>query len=459
MTLQLTLVEIGRLRRHPALWGSVAGAVALLVWQDRQEPLMPNAARDTLAAATVVFVVAATLMVVANLATVRDQHSDMPETLAALPGRAAERTRAVAAATAATGAGLAALIIGTYVLVRMTTGPVAGVFDVYELLAAVMGVAALAALGVTLGRWLPTPIAVPTFLVVLALYNMMSAILIPGLWILPLTEAFAGHALAAPSPLRLLYLSIVVVFAVTLALLRHRCTLLCVGTMMATLAVLVPLALALPKSASSAVAEQLECTERNEVTYCHLPGFAAWVPLWAKAVEPVFNALPSDVRDRFPTIRQHGSPVPLAAVQYTSDGHVGESWGRGELQTQDEISLAGKVAARLTGFDAGPVFPAYDARGQARTVIALWLAGHAGHVPEADERDVWGATHLGSVEYGDDERRYAKALLDDPNARARIGRHWDTLTDPATTIEQAAPLLGVSPPLPAVGWLAAESYR
>lgn len=445
MTSQLALVEVGRLRRSPALWAAVAATAALLWWLDRRQPMMPNMASETIMAATAVFIVAATLMIIANLATLRDQRGAMPETLAALPGRATVRTRAVVVATACAGAGLAAAIIGPYLLLRMTTGPVAWGFDVFETLAAVVGVTVLAVLGVMLGRWLPTLIATPVFLVVLVLFIAERNL---DVWFLPLTEGLSGAALGAPSHLRLLYLSSVVVFAVMAALLRHRRTPLLVGGTIVTLAVLVALALALPGSVpSEAIADaDRRCTDRNGVTYCHLPGFAAWVPLWARATEPVFNALPSNVRDRFPTIHQY--QVSPGSAPGPVDGHVNDFWGRGELQVESETFLAGTVAAELTGFDAADRAAGCDGRGQARTVVALWLAGHAAPIPRPDERDVMGATHLGVV-YGEREHRHVITLLERPDTRALIGRHWDTLTDPDTTIEQAAPLLQLPPRFPA----------
>lgn len=64
-------------------------------------------------------VVTAALMVVGNLATLRDQRDGVPETLAALPGRAKVRTGAVLLASGCLGAAL----IGADLLIQLPQGP------------------------------------------------------------------------------------------------------------------------------------------------------------------------------------------------------------------------------------------------------------------------------------------------------------------------------------------------
>src|SRR5690606_11614187 len=126
----------------------------------------PNLGAATVDGAMATGLVAATMMVVANLATLRDQRHGMPETLAALPGRTEARTRAVLVAAGGLGAVLAGAVIAAFLLIRLTQGVVAGRVDPREVAAAMLSAAILAAFGVALGRWLPSLIAAPVVLAV-----------------------------------------------------------------------------------------------------------------------------------------------------------------------------------------------------------------------------------------------------------------------------------------------------
>lgn len=447
MTAELVNVEIRRLLRHPALWCAATMTLALLWWVNVRQPTLPNLGFEPILAATGAFVVAVTMTIVANLATLRDQRNGVPETLAALPGRASTRTHAVALSVACVAAAFAVLIIVPYLLVRVRSGPTAGYLDVFEVLASVTAVALMAVLGVAIGRWFPTLIAAPAFVVVFVVLTMQREI---DLWVLPVTTILAGDVLEWRSSLRLLYLLAAVVFAVTVAVLRHGMTALRAVTASTALLVMVPLvsiAPGLAKSVPEQAADDRTCIERAGVTYCHLPGFASWVPSWARAVEPVFAALPARERDGFPTIRQYHLSVAPYAEPQRLDGQVGEEWGRGDLESEYRTMLAGRVTAELTGLHQARArvtgSAACDGRGQARTVVALWLAAHAAPIPPADRRDSSGATHLSGAVYGSRERHLAQQLMAREDARALIARHWDVLMDPDTTVDDALAMLGL----------------
>lgn len=450
MTPELVSVEIRRLLRHPVLWCAAGMTLALMFWVNVRQPTLPNLGFEQILAATGAFVVALAMTVVANLATLRDQRNGMPETLAALPGGPSTRTRALALSVASTAAVLAILVIVPYLLVRAACGPVAGRFDVVAVLASVTAVALLAVLGVVLGRWLPSLIAAPAFLLVFVVLSMQREI---DLWFLPVTTILAGDVLEWRSSLRLLYLLAAIVLAMAVGLLRHGVTLRRAVAALAALAVMAPLLWLAPTSARSAIeggaAEDLACLERAGVTYCHQPGFASWVPLWAAAVEPVAAALPERARDRLPTVRQYHSTVQPYGEPQHRDGQVGEEWGRGALELEYRTMLAGRVAAESVGLAGAGARAAEgatcDGGGQARTVVALWLAGHAAAVPPAAQRDPLGATHLGEVVYGERDERLARQLLTRADARARIGEHWDALVDPGTTVDEALIWLGLEP--------------
>ncbi|MGH3240600.1 MAG: hypothetical protein ACRDNL_09470 [Spirillospora sp.] len=75
---------------------------ALLVLTQRDR--LPNLAQITVSAAMATFPVGTALMVIANLAALRDRREGMPEALGALPGRADAWTRAVLLAAVCVGA-------------------------------------------------------------------------------------------------------------------------------------------------------------------------------------------------------------------------------------------------------------------------------------------------------------------------------------------------------------------
>lgn len=466
MTGQLTRVEVHRLLRNPYLWTVAIGTLALLV--SIQRTTLPNLGEATVTAAMATFLVAAALMVIANLATLRDQREGVPETLAALPGRADVRTRAVLLATGCVGAGLVAAVIGAHLLVRLTEGPAGGQVDLREVIAAMLAAAVMATFGVALGRWAPSSIAAPAVLGILATGFFVGPLFLVA-WHLPITMPYEIQVFGRPAWPRLGYLAAALALLVALAMLRHGRRPLRLAVVAAALAAVVlagiGVAAAAPPERGGLLVDQgepvagqpeLECVERNALTYCHFPGFASWVPHWARAAEPVAAALPPEARHLMPPIVQHagfGSP----AVATDDEVLVRMVWGRGEAGENDRAQLAGRIAGQVTGL-AGPGWtyddigmPWCDGREQARTVVALWLAGQAapprpaptgrpGDLPESS---------LGSVGHGERELGYAQALLERADARALIWEHWTVLLDPATTVDAALPLLGLSEQFPA----------
>ncbi|WP_432929304.1 hypothetical protein ACQPZZ_04755 [Microbispora sp. CA-135349] len=83
--------------------------------------------------------------------------------------------------------------------------------------------------------------------------------------------------------------------------------------------------------------------------------------------------------------------------------------------------------------------------GRARTLVALWLGGQAGPVRTAASS--WAQTKDSELPAAERLFRYAERLVTRPDARSRVWAHWTTLMDPKTTVEQALPLLGITPDL------------
>jgi hypothetical protein len=110
--------------------------------------------------------------------------------------------------------------------------------------------------------------------------------------------------------------------------------------------------------------------------------------------------------------------------------------------------------------------------GQARSVVALWLAGQtsersAEYLRDEVERQVGAATTgapaadelyfawpaaspIGALHFGGREADVAVQLLRQApdHIAGLVDRHWDTLSDPATTTDEALALLGADYPAP-----------
>ncbi|WP_433226490.1 hypothetical protein [Microtetraspora malaysiensis] len=196
------------------------------------------------------------------------------------------------------------------------------------------------------------------------------------------------------------------------------------------------------------------CEKHGQVTYCAYRDYAAWIPAWVSAVDPVIGALPPAERGRFPEVRQltdswwhvdDDEEPSVARFTYMV-------WGRAGAEDAYRAVLASGIVRPVTGLlprgRAG-----CDARGQSRAVVALWLLGQA--VPPAPPRDrqvqigssSFAEEHspLGEIRYGAAELGYARRLLAMPDAKQRVWAHWDTLVKSGTTVEQALPLLGLRP--------------
>lgn len=474
MTRRLFLFEFRRLLRNPLLWA--AAMVAVAVELDANWYWTPDWSVETVDITGGTLLVAAAILVMANVSTSRDVRHHMDEFLAALPGRPDHRTLAVASAAMAAGIVTSGTAIGAYGVVRLAQGPSAGTFDATEILGGIAAVATAAALGVALARWLPGLFAGPVVIAVIGLLTLLNRNLGGfGGWFLPLVLNRGPDWGVRPAAMHLAYLVAGGILLTAVALLRH-------GVRLAWLAVSVTaLALTLvtgtaasgapglatmvvnPRTGADVVGARLPeryagsaarvCVPRDAVTYCAFPGYDSWIPLWAAVVAPLAAAVPPAARAALPVVRQ--STASWFAVD--QDLHAAPTWmvwGRGDAQPPYRDMLAGDVAALVTGL-AGT--DRCDARGQARTVVALWLVGRAtGAIPDAapltidisqsgtSGASVAKSTIIGQL-YGRTEAGYARRLLSTADSQARIWANWATLTDPRTTTEQARPLLGLAP--------------
>ncbi|MFF0739008.1 hypothetical protein ACFYVL_01290 [Streptomyces sp. NPDC004111] len=439
-TRTLARLEVRHLLTNAWLWCALAVGVAVPALITLRTPQRAEWAYDTQLAGTGLLLPALALMATAGLAAQRERRNHLPETLAALPASVSARTLATAFAHMAVALVTTLVPLAAFLLWRhLVAAPQAGVPDVAALWCVPAGALLLVALGIALGCFFTSPLVFPAsvFVLLVLLANQATP-----LWPLPLTSLLSGTTALWPGLSRLLYLLVAVLLLLVLALSRHRRS----GPRTATAALallgLVPLAL----TGSAAARRQADdphrtCTAHHGVTYCHFDGFAPWIPLWAAAAEPVRGAVPGPFRAAFPTLTQYRT-----TLNGTAPGAMGTQWATADRQVSDRGTLAGRLAATTVGLAPDS---ACDATGQARTVLALYLTGHAVPLPE---RVVWDPdedlTLLGRLTYTQTELALARQALAAPGTPARVADHWAALVRPDATTDDAAKLLGLNPTAP-----------
>jgi hypothetical protein len=447
----LSMFELRRFARSPLLWGATALALAFRLYSTWR--LLPDMTVETIGASTTAVVIAVAVMISANLATTRDRRHGLPETLAALPATPLDRTRAVVLAGAAAGAVAASLMIAVCLVIRQVQGPAAGRFDACEALAGVAVAALAAAVGVALGRWAPSLIVVPV-VILLWLFTLVADQLGEyGGWFLPVIPDFEPDWGSRPSGRHLVYLSALVVLLGAVSLLRHGLRPVRAVALLVALAIAVPAAatagtppmMRVPRQSDAASARREglygdRCETRDAVTYCALPGYTSWIPVWARTVRPLVSAVPPGARGHLPVVRQ--TALHFFGVDDQPTANVPMSWSSDPARNFGRV-LAGQMAGEVVRL-SGPC----DLRGQARVVIALWLLGQVEPPAPATEVPIAGQSFLSVFwghYYGNAELGYARRLLVVPGARERVWAHWDTLVNPRTTIDAALPLVGLRP--------------
>ena len=139
-------------------------------------------------------------------------------------------------------------------------------------------------------------------------------------------------------------------------------------------------------------------------------------------------------------------------------------WGRGEELGTAQLAVAVPVAAWALDLPmAGPADgSACTVGGQARTVVALWLAGRAtpntepglrralersGGVVAFQGPRTSGGLGTTPVAWDVADAQYALELLDRPHQEVAdfVGAEWEWITDPAISSQMLASRLGLRP--------------
>ncbi|RBQ19245.1 hypothetical protein DP939_15015 [Spongiactinospora rosea] len=469
--------EALHLLRSPALWVAAVAVLGLRAYQTWN--WLPDMSVETVGTVSTALLISATVLILANLAGTRDRRRGLPETLSALPSRARQRTSAVTVATAAVGATVSGAVMGTHLLARsILAEPAAGRFDGYEVIGGMAATALFAVVGVAIGRWVPSLVAGPLALAVLGCLCIFGITLWQGGWLVPVVMFHSPERGPRPSEAHAVYLMAMVVVISVLAALRHgvRAVPVVAGTVGLAVAVgagawvirdappspWLTSPRTYPPPPGYDYAAQV-CRTGDAVTVCAFPDYQAWIPEWSKVVEPIATAVPPQARDAIPLIRQETLSRPYSGDDTRPTVNVWMTLPRRGAAEIQRAYLAGLTAATVTGLRNGRPGKRWTAegssgcgaRGQARTLVALWLAGRSGPLLPAGGVRVWlgegsvvAASQLGAVRYGAAELSYARRLLARPDARQRIWAAWDRLTDPKTSLAEALPALGLRAEFP-----------
>lgn len=514
VVLALGRVEARHLLRHPLfLAGAALGLLLSLPGPFLQAPVLH---RDDIDTAFWLLPLAGATLLVVNLAVLRARRHDTTELYESLPASPSARTGGHLVSLGAA-AVVAALVVVAAVAYMVALG---GIWapSAAELATGPAIVVLAGALGVLAARWAPSPTVAP----VLALGAVAASLSGSLGWFAPWIgiDTMPRELFIRPAGWHLLYLLGVAGLVAVAALWRHGTTprLAVAGAAVVSLIAVTGVMQAQPPSASQQAAiaelvtsgEALACEARGAVEYCAFPAYGGWVERWAAVVEPVLQRVPAPLWDRGLVVRQRPgdyevynadiSPSTRARL-FDEAGHpvaqpddgsvsVGMRWGRGPSLGRSQLVLALDTAAWAVGLPH--VTGAYTVRdgggslletascwsgGQARSVVALWLAGSATPAtdaalraviaaepyafgPPAQYRLLFGQFSVSApIRWSKADTNYAAQLLDRPTdeVTALVNDHWDQLMDPTTTTDDLVALagLGVLPtraePLPAAG--------
>ena len=517
-TLPLARVEARRLAVHPAFLitlGLVAAISGLLVATEHDATVSVSSFQFFTFIGVPVGALA--LVVAAHRNATRSRRDGTDELFASTPTSPRSRTAAfLLACLGPLPVAVAYLLAARLALEFILDAPIPSLWGAFGTLAVAILLAVVGGgvVGVFLSRWLPMAAAALVGIVAIIWLNNGPDNHDPNFrWLrVAVEEDLGGRFDIDPGALRLVFIAGLVGLGACLALWRHPARPTLVGATVVSVALVAGTGwvISRPPSAEEVarVVDELEhptdhqtCTDRNGVDYCAYPGAEPWVDLWERAVAGTLDRVPAPHRPAGFDVVQRESVPYLAAprtynggtsypyldevvaaldpeVAWADDGDVHPS-----LQLNDDmpdLDVAFQVAALAVGLppSAGWEAPqACRAGGQARVVLASWLAGgatattaialrahaaqvedeslEAGHVPldtvmdYENESAAGGERYpvVGAAGYGSDVVA-AAAMLDADQDRviAAVSRHWDELVLASTPTSRLLGLAGVAAP-------------
>lgn len=375
--------------RHPLfLLGVVATGV--LAWKTTAWWHAPVLHRDDARLTGCMLPLAATTMIVCNLAAFRARRHGTEEIENAAPTPQSRRTAAHLVAFTAPVLVACLLALG-YVAFLYAIG---GVWrpSVQELATGPAIVALAAAAGVALARWIPSPIAGTLGLLGLVALQMLGSNLngdLNGVWFAPFVDAgnenHIRELVFRPAGWHLIYLLGFAALFAGVASLRHggrprrfvvlglALALLLLGGVMQSRPIDPQLVAQKIAMVENPTASQ-ECETRGTATYCVFPAYREWIDGWDQTVRRVLAPVPAEARPRI-TIRQAFNPQDLGlriklgtpeekrinailekfdtqgygALSSPDDVILRAAWARGEDERAASFDLALTVAGRVVG--------------------------------------------------------------------------------------------------------------
>lgn len=494
----LAVAEARLFVRHPLFLMGVALTVAMLAGSTVASTALPILFRDGAELAFSFFPLVGATVLVANLAITREPRSDTAESEASLSLPPARRTAGFllsALAPFLVAVGLVALWI---VLAKLAGG--VGWPRAAEVLTGPVLVANGAVFGTLLGRWLRSNLVAVVVLLVLAAYHSV----VLG-WDSPsgpegwfgLMVALGGEPielLHRPAPAHLVYLTGVGLVLAGVTYLRDAgargVRVIVTGLVIAAAGGYVqsrPVSdpvlsgweafLAAPETVQA-------CDDRAGVRYCTYPGYGQLIDDWQTPIGGVLERVPDTPRP-FEVVQRTSTPLARAGFvppadqvlrigqgeerlgRWGDDGalHPDLDWGRGAGLGADQLSLALGAANVQLGLPVGA--REFDGRagacwsgGQARAVVAMWLAATATPHTEQAFRSVrqeiedyggytMGEVHQmsGAVHWSKEDIAVVLAMLDQPHdvIHHELTGGWDRWSSPQTATTELVSALGIAP--------------
>lgn len=499
--------EARRSLRHPLTWLGVAGS-GWMMWTLGADAA-PILERDSVFLAGAMLPVAAATLVVANYATLRQERC--PELLFSQPGGNDKPILGVQLGLA--GPVLVAVALQAVGLVYLFMGGPIGSIDWWELAVGPLVVAVFGLGGVVLGRRLRHPIVAPVTLVAVGAVHLLGSPdaqifrpqqgpnanfewLVP--WMMPSAFAPIEDLTTRPSELHVFYLVALIAVLGFLATPSRGYAVFGVGLAVILVGAVVVISFMLPTGPRSGIdwreaAALQTCATEDGVEYCAFGFYQAWIPLWSTTVASVNSILPVEVNtviqrppnihfdepgtleaeglivvftewDRQGAIPRHGFELAVNAAHSA----VGlPTTPRSRKRTEGEIESIVRanpdhpddLRSQLENEDVPP--RSCSAVGQARAVVAVWLAAAA--LDRGDEalqaaltnapdspifRIAFDVSHQSATTIGREDARLAQQLLALPtDAVARELRlRWGQVVDPATRSGELGSWFGLQAP-------------